>query len=66
MLIFCDPQAPATADIVAIHRAEPVDHYDGTAGDIFTRVNAGPPGRTVIAQTLTTSTGAGAAVDGQR
>jgi hypothetical protein len=24
MLIFCDPDAPATADIVAFHRAEPV------------------------------------------
>jgi hypothetical protein len=44
MLIFCDPDAPATADIVAFHRAGTVEDYDGTAGDIFTRVNAGTPG----------------------
>jgi hypothetical protein len=44
MLIFCDPDAPATrADIVALPRAEPVADYDGTAGDIVTRVNAGTP-----------------------
>ena len=58
MLIFCDPQSPATADIVAFHRAVAVEDYDGTAGDIFTRVNAGTFGRTVIAHPLTTSTGA--------
>jgi hypothetical protein len=65
MLIFCDPQTPATADIVAFHRAETVENYQGTAGDIFTRVNAGTPGRTVIAHPLT-STSTGAATDGQR
>ena len=55
MLVFCDPTAPATADIVAFHHAGTVERYDGTAGDIFTRVNAGTPGRTVIAHPLTTT-----------
>ena len=65
MLVFCDPTAPATADIVAFHHAGTVERYDGTAGDIFTRVNAGTPGHTVIAHPLhTTSTAA--AVDGER
>jgi len=32
-----------------------VERYDGTAGDIFTQVNTGNPGRTVIAQPLTTT-----------
>ena len=50
MLIFCDPHAPATADITAFHPARSVERYDGTAGDIFTQVNTGTPGRTVIAQ----------------
>ena len=67
MLVFCDPTAPATADIVAFHRNDTVERYDGTAGDIFTRVNAGTPGRTVIANPLTTSTVVdAAAADGQR
>src|SRR4051812_42055373 len=39
MLVFCNPTAPATADIVAFHRNGIVERYDGTAGDIFTRVN---------------------------
>jgi hypothetical protein len=58
MLIFCDPHAPATADITAFHPARAVERYDGTAGDIFTQVNTGTPGRTVIAQPLTTTTAA--------
>jgi len=70
MLLFADPTAPTTADIVAFHRAETVDHYHGTAGDIFAKVNTGRPGRTVIARPLTTSTttctAADAAADGQR
>ena len=67
MLVFCDPTAPATADIVAFHRNGTVERYDGTAGDIFTQVNAGTPGRTVIAHPLTTTnTAAAAAVDGER
>jgi hypothetical protein len=67
ILVFCDPTAPATADIVAFHRGGTVERYDGTAGDIFTRVNAGTPGRTVIAHPLTTSnTAAAAAVAGER
>jgi hypothetical protein len=69
MLVFCDPTAPATADIVAFHRNGTVERYDGTAGDIFTRVNAGTPGRTVTAHpltTTTTTTTAAAAVDGER
>ena len=53
MLIFCDPKSPATADIVAFHRDDTVDHYEGSTGDIFTQVNAGTPGRTVTAQPLT-------------
>ena len=65
MLIFCDPHAPATADITAFHPARAVERYDGTAGDIFTRVNAGTPGRTVTAHPLTTTNSA-AAVDGER
>jgi len=65
MLIFCDPNAPATADIVALHQGGTVERYDGTAGDIFTRVNAGTPGRTVTAHPLTT-TNTAAAVDGER
>ena len=32
-----------------------MERYDGTAGDIFTQVNTGTPGRTVIAQPLTTT-----------
>ena len=64
MLIFCDPTAPATADIVAFHRNGTVERYDGTAGGIFTRVNAGTPGRTVTANPLTTTTAT--AVDGER
>ena len=55
MLIFCDPHAPATADITAFHPARAVERYDGTAGDIFTQVNAAAPGRTVIVQPLTTT-----------
>jgi hypothetical protein len=56
MLIFTGPRPPpATADIVAFHRAESVDHYEGTTSDIFARVNAGAPGRTVTAQPLTGS-----------
>ena len=67
MLVFCDPTAPATADIVAFHHAGTVERYDGTAGDIFTQVNAGTPGRTVIAHPLTTTDDtAAAAVDGER
>ena len=67
MLVFCDPTAPATADIVAFHPGGTVERYDGTAGDIFTRVNAGTPGRTVVAHPLTTTnTAAAAAVDGER
>ena len=69
MLIFCDPRSPATADIVAFHRDETVDHYEGTTGDIFARVNAGAPGRTVTARPLTTGTSTGVeavAVDGER
>ena len=65
MLVFCDPTAPATADIVAFHHAGTVERYDGTAGDIFTQVNAGTPGRTVTAHPLTT-TNTAAAVDGER
>ncbi len=38
MLLFADPTAPTTADIVAFHRAETVDHYHGTARHI-------PPGQ---------------------
>jgi hypothetical protein len=41
-----------------------VERYDGTAGDIFTQVNTAAPGRTVIAQPLTTTTEADRA-DGQ-
>ena|SRR5690349_12888695 len=63
MLIFCDPTAPATANIIDVHRDGTVERYDGTAGDIFTRVNAGTPGRTVTAHPLTTTA---AAVDGER
>jgi ribosomal protein S12 methylthiotransferase accessory factor YcaO len=67
MLVFCDPTAPATADVVAVHHGGTVERYDGTAGDIFTRVNAGAPGRTVIAHPLTTATtSAAVAVDGER
>ena len=55
MLIFCDPHAPATADITAFHPARAVERYDGTAGDLFTQVNTAAPGRTVIAQPLTTT-----------
>ena len=65
MLIFCDPTAPATADIVAFHHHGTVERYDGTAGDIFIQVNAGTPGRTVIAHPLTTTSTAAAAVDGE-
>ena len=43
MLIFCDPDAPAAADIVAFYRTETVDHYRGTAGDIFTQSTPAPP-----------------------
>jgi hypothetical protein len=57
MLIFADPTAPATAEIIAFHRGSPVEDYDGTAGDIFHKVNAGTPGRTVIARPITTGTG---------
>jgi ribosomal protein S12 methylthiotransferase accessory factor YcaO len=53
MLIFCDPRSTVIADIVAFHRDETVDHYEGSTGDIFARVNAGAPGRTVTAQPLT-------------
>ena len=63
MLVFCDPTAPATADIVAFHHNGTVERYDGTAGDIFTQVNAGTPGRTVTAPPTNT---AAAAVDGKR
>ena len=65
MLVFCDPTAPATADIVAFHHGGTVERYDGTAADIFTQVNAGTPGGTVTAHPLTTTTTA-AAVDGER
>ena len=64
MLIFCDPHAPGTADITAFHPARAVERYDGTAGDIFTQVNTAAPGRTVIAQPLTTTNPANRA-DGQ-
>jgi hypothetical protein len=57
MLIFADPTAPATAEIIAFHRGSPVEDYDGTAGDIFHKVNAGTPGGTVIARPITTGTG---------
>ena len=71
MLIFCDPRSTVTADIIAFHRDETVDHYEGSTGDIFAQVNAGAPGRTVTARPLThgTSTSTGAhvvAVDGDR
>lgn len=64
MLIFCDPTTPATADITAILPAPQLrERYDGTAGHIFTQVNAGTPGRTVIANPLPTT---GDQADGQR
>ena len=71
MLIFCDPWSTVIADLVAFHRDETVDHYEGTTGDIFARVNAGAPGRTVTARPLTTSTStststSSVAVDGER
>ena len=67
MLLFADPTAPTTADIVAFHRAETVDQYHGTAGDIYRQVNNGTPGRTVIARPLTTTgAAADAAVHGRR
>ena len=66
MLLFADPTAPTTADIVAFHRAETVDHYRGTAGDIYRQVNNNEPGRTVIARPLTTtSAAADTRTDGQ-
>ena len=64
MPISCDPGSPATADIVAFHRRETVDHYTGTTGDIVDRVNAGAPGRTVLAHTHHQH--ATTAVDGDR
>jgi hypothetical protein len=69
MLLFADPTAPTTADIVAFHRADTADHYHGTtADDIYRKVNNGEPGRTVIARPLTTSScaAADAATDGRR
>ena len=71
MLIFCDPRSTVIADFVAFHRDETVDHYEGSTGDIFARVNAGAPGRTVTARPLPngTSTSPGVkavAVDGDR
>ena len=68
MLLFADPTAPTTANIVAFHRVVSVDHYQGTAGDIYRQVNNGTPGRTVIARPLTTTSSAVAdtAVHGQR
>ena len=53
MLVVCDQAAPATADIIAFHPTRLVESYRGTAGDIFTQVNAAAPGRTVIAHPLT-------------
>jgi len=53
MLIFTDPRAPATADIVAFHQDATVDHFEGTTGDIFGRVSAGTPGRTLTTPPLT-------------
>ena len=66
MLIFCDPTAPATADIIAFHRGATVDRYDGTAGDIFHQGQRRHPGRTVIARPLTTTSTPRTAVDGER
>ena len=45
----------SAADITAFHPARAVERYDDTAGDIFTQVNTGTPGWTVIAQPLTTT-----------
>jgi ribosomal protein S12 methylthiotransferase accessory factor YcaO len=56
MLIFCDPTAPATADITAFHPPRLIESYTGTAGDIFTQVNTGTPSRTVTARPLTITT----------
>ena len=67
MLIFCDPTSTVIADIVAFHRDETVDHYEGTTSDIFARVNTGTPGRTVTARPLTNGTStATTAVDVER
>lgn len=44
--------------------SETVDHYTGTTGDIVDRVNAGAPGRTVLAHTHHQH--ATTAVDGDR
>lgn len=74
MLMFCEPTAPATADITAIHpprHSDPhslesprVESYTGTAGHIFAQVNAGLPGRTVTTRPLNSATVARA--DGQQ
>ena len=71
MLIYCDPTSTVIADIVAFHRDETVDHYEGTTRDIFAQVNIGAPGRTVTTQPLTNSTSSSTgadvvAVDGDR
>jgi hypothetical protein len=60
MLLFADPTGPTTADIIAFHRADPADHYQGTAGDIYHQVTNVEPGRTVIARPLTSTTSAAA------
>ena len=53
MLVFCDPGAPATADIVEFTRAQTVTHHTGTAADLFAEFNGATPARTVIAGPLT-------------
>jgi len=70
MLLFADPTAPTTPDIIAFHRAETVDHYQGAAGHLYRQVNTGTPSRTVIARPPTNATtgsaAADTAVDGER
>jgi hypothetical protein len=40
MLFLCDPTAPATADITALSRAQLVNSYTGTVGEVFAQVAA--------------------------
>ena len=52
MLIFCDPNAAATADITAFTRAGIVARYRETVAELFADFNTGPADRTVHARPL--------------
>ena len=53
MLILCDPNAAAVADITAFTPTRTGARYSGTVAELFADFNTGTPDRTILAHPLT-------------